>query len=864
MIKKIICLAGSLIILCGFFTTAQGSANSTDTLACKAVSYLSGEELFDAKSDGVTRGEFVNAVVKIFNKAEFAPHKSHFTDVAEDYKYFNSVNYAAEAGYISESSQFNPDKAVSLPEAYKIIMKASGHASFAENSGLGYPDAYIRLAAQYNFNENIAYSDNKLSVSDACSLIYNVLSAKMINSVYTDNYAEKYESGDTYLKKLYNLTELRGIVTSSFYSSIIYNGAADEQTIGINGELFNCETDLESFLGMNVKYLLNDETDEVAVVSPYKNKELEVAANDIISVSDDYLRYYQNNKEKKVKIKKSFSAIYNGGLSDGFKTKYIEDNFSPARLVDNDNDGKYDIIFINKYEYKTVNNVDYVNENIGFEENGGFIDLSVSGIHSRIIGSDGQEMEIYDLKKDDKAAVKASEDGKLIEIQLCNEMLSGLVEEIDIPEKKIKVNGEKYNVTDYVCEQYISKGIVSPGSSLTAILGLDGQIAFVVSDERNYTVGYFVKATIGENEKGEQSVCVKIFTSSGIMNRFYLDDKVIVNGSRTGSAEAGKLLEQYKNGSLIKYSVSNDGTVKRIVLPKKFDGNTMKYGENKSSDDLICYYDNQSLSYRSSSLAYVSSAKPCFVVTKSTIFSIPKDIFDDESFCITDYSKIQNDDTSKVSAYNIDENGKSEYIVLHDGMPASYNTSSQIMMVESVGEAVNEDEEDCILIYGWLEGSFEKELVPKGTEIKKKSGEALTAGDIVRFEKFNGKVKKVFVDYDCSGGVPAADTTGGADWSLPKGNSYCSYQDGGIYKYGSDTVVLSDTLSPDGVTYDFSFDCLKVFRNTNNMICFNTKTKKIRKISSGEIKDYTSYSNDCQRIIIRQSYGRANAIIIIE
>jgi len=65
------------------------------------------------------------------------------------------------------------------------------------------------------------------------------------------------------------------------------------------------------------------------------------------------------------------------------------------------------------------------------------------------------------------------------------------------------------------------------------------------------------------------------------------------------------------------------------------------------------------------------------------------------------------------------------------------------------------------------------------------------------------------------------------------------------------------------VIYDYSYDNLRPYYATGNIILFDTETKEIRNISKSELKTYQGYGDDCDYAIIRQNYTSPSVMFII-
>lgn len=856
------CIAVSMISVPASAEQSSDAETEKNVFIQKTICATAGYEIFGEDEDSaVTRGEFTSAVVHLFKKNVSSGEESQFSDVNEDYKYADEINSAAAIGIVSEADMFYPDNPIKINEALKIIMQASGYSFYAELNG-GYPGGYIWVAGSYNFLDNVNVGEaDTLKAADAYNLIYNAMTADIVTKSFTGSNVEYSRADEDYFSYLYGLYKDEGIVTSTGYSSVTMTTDVNPGYIGINGDNYSCNNIDPDLLGMNVIYYASKDDKNIISVSAYRNKEISVSCEDIVSVSNGKIKYYDNSHTKNENIDKSFTTIYNGRAVSVFDEKYLDLNCGSLRLVDNDSDGSYDIIFIDKVQYRKVESVDVVENSLGLD-NSLFIDFDKVE-YSEIIDQNGESLELYELNTGDTAAIRISEDGKLVKVNICSEIVSGLVTSVSDLENSLDLGEEGYRYSAEIKEKYIDTGAVRAGSSITAVLGLNGELAFIENVRNTLEYGYFIKLNSVETDiETDVGVLIRLYTASGEHKNFRIAEKVLIDGVSKKEIDAFKAFQGYSDGCLIRYECNQSGEISKLDFPESFDQQTMTLEtEFDNNDKLICFKDKSAMIYRSASKAF----PPFCSVTKANIFYIPKDKNAKDDYSVIPYTELYDNESYTMSVYNIDGEGKAEAIVIYEGSNSStFAQAYDSFIVEQITEAVNDDGDLGLNVYGWCNGEFKTVFISEDIEIKKTSGEPLTSGDIIRMRESNGKVLEVYVDYDCSSGEPVADTIGGGRWDLPLGNGYCSYHDGGVYRYGSDTVYFSSKKIADTEEYDFSFENLNVYSNSAAIVCYNTQRKKLRTISSSEIKGYVGYGSDCHRIILRQSYSRPKAIFIIE
>ena len=104
-------------------------------------------------------------------------------------------------------------------------------------------------------------------------------------------------------------------------------------------------------------------------MSKNKDKELVIEHSDVLNLTKSFCRYFKNNDiEFSVNIAPNASFIYND-------KNYVPQNeiinllTGDVRLIDNNGDNIYDVVFIDEYESFVVDRVSSINETVFFKNN---------------------------------------------------------------------------------------------------------------------------------------------------------------------------------------------------------------------------------------------------------------------------------------------------------------------------------------------------------------------------------------------------------------------------------------------------------------------------------------------------------------
>ena len=94
------------------------------------------------------------------------------------------------------------------------------------------------------------------------------------------------------------------------------------------------------------------------------------------------------------------------------------------------------------------------------------------------------------------------------------------------------------------------------------------------------------------------------------------------------------------------------------------------------------------------------------------------------------------------------------------------------------------------------------------------------------------------------------------------GNASLVFVKGKMYSQGSSSYVLSD-ITQDGQTYDFSYENLRPYYATGNIVLFDTSSNEARNITKSELQTYQGYGDECDYVIIRQNYTSPSVMFVI-
>lgn len=870
IMKKIISLFLSLILVTGSVTALAEEEKDfqyNEKEYNRSVSLMMGlleERAFPETIErNITREEFVAGIVKIFNVEPQDAEASVYNDVS-DSQYIGEINAAQSFGWISESEVFNPKNEITGQEAAAIIDRALMYGNLADKLG-GYPNGYVYIANDLGLFQNTAVyeSTSKISVADACIIFKNIMFAPVYDITYKNGNPSYKKAETTYIEEKYDIYKFEGQVTAVGNRSLIMNSAYTgvENYFEIDGKSYTAYTNDTEMLGKKVyAYAIKGE-DTIVWLDEQSSETVTLEKGVDVELDGLKLKYTANKRKTTLKLDDTYKVVYNGRRAEKLLDYMIDDSNVAIRLLDSDADGKYDVIFIDKYVYGYVTGIDWVNKKIGIKIPGEKLDLGDDNdIEYTVRDAEGNELELFELETQTVVAVMASEDKVLCDIQICSGSVSGTVQSINTSDRKIVIDGTEYKVTQAFVDDFIKTNTVSTGKKVTLSLGLDGQVVYMSALTASSQYGYFRRAF--KSDDGTDKVGAKIFTSSGKTESLEFADKVN-NGTKklSNNDELYAWLQSMGENKLVKFTLNEEKKIKNIFFVTDAVG-VMKT-ETELSEGFYKFYDSSAggIVYRSSSKLFNSVA----YIGAATVIVLPtsaEDIADDFKITYGSTDSLISSYRYTVDIYDVDNMGSAGLVVAHE----TFNSPDRIKsassyIVSRIVDAYNTAEgEPMKLIECYVDGKFTEVYVPYDVVINKTSGSGLCVGDIIRMRIVDGIARTIYVDFDYSTGEPVYEPKGAATYA-GEGASTLAYTDGGIYNIGDSTIVLSRDKDING-NISFANNDLKTYQIGTQIVCFDSATETVRTITKTQLHSYSGYGSDADYVVMRQSDGSCKTIFV--
>ncbi len=676
--KKIIALLLTLVMLVSAMSTmafaeeAEEAAPVADAVAEEVVSGTADAELYASLKEEVglvktlgimsnineynikeeiPRGKFVEHILNLMGltAAKQDGAQQYFADVPAGSTYYDTITTAAMVGFVqgTGTGYFSPDRTITYNEAIKLIVAALDYNAVAMARG-GYPTGYNAVANDLKLTKGISLGYGEpLTNADAVKLIYNALNANAADMNISSDSSVSMSSKDILvLEDKFNVEKFKGVVTGTQVTRQLegkdYVGWVEIDNVEyevIASEYFNEEDLLGMMVYYYVKYdeeVTGDTRDgKIIMISPMpeRNTVIDVVDEDIQpSTSVSVFRYWDKNEKSVEKNIANATIYYNGRNCAGYLEADGSDlrpQLGNVRLIDNNRDGKIDVVIIESYteyivEYGATKKIvtKYGGEEINLENSDDIIMVR-----------DGVVITADYLGEWESLKVMWAKNGGCY-IKVSGDEISGVIENIN--DEEIKIAGVVYEYSD-VYKNALEEGHYQAetdkkGSTVTIALNEDNKVVGMkatVNDVTEY--GYLVKA-VDEGGLDSKSY-VKIYCMYGAMNIFECAENIKINGRKI-SGTVGSVFN-LNNGKtkdqLIKYTRKGDLVTAIYTADDATFGQERVYGAADNTKFTLNYQrKNSSWNFTSGR----SLLEDKYVITTTFIptFWIPRDLTQESLF----------------------------------------------------------------------------------------------------------------------------------------------------------------------------------------------------------------------------------------
>lgn len=848
----------------------------------------------------MTRADFTVMAVRVTGFEEmvqFADEEAVFEDVRGDIWYAPYIAYAKERGIVSGdgNNRFYPDETITYTEAIKILVSAMGYKEMAERQG-GYPQGYMMIANQQGLGYGVSMQDSeKITRGEAAQICENALDGTVL--VETPNSVINNEIEQIELMDYLELQEGRAVVTQSGYASLQTITDYDERKI-IFSDGTVCDRnglDTEEYLGYQVEYIYRQEDGADLPVLLYiektsRNEEVEIAAQDIVEVGNNYIAAEdESGRQKNYTFSSSTYILLNGRPVGEFSYELLQPELGFVKMLSNDG-SSYNVIFVQSYTNIYVGGIQttdlIIYDKYDMNKQACLSEEDVDVV--RIENADGTEAAFEDIAVGDVISVYASQNDEYVRAVRNTAKIEGSV--AGLREEYVSVDGTEYEMTTELLRMIDSPDLEldmpNLGDIITLYLDSYGYIAAFEVGFSTEKLFAYMKSYKYINE-AEEYVLMKLFTEEGEHLRLRCADAVLIDGRRVKKPDAifDRLeLMGVKNG-LIVYQTNVDGEITYIDTASDGEGETgarldktvtgYEYNPNTdsytASGDMMTYKD-KTMSFDLKVL--IKGDTPIFQIPSSNIGTAPEDYF-----VVKTAGDYANDNRLNLDAYQLNPDSYySDALVVYSNSGASLSVSedaSPVIVKQVYGAVVDGEAMTCVDV---VSDSSETTLYPndetvftnmKGLGMHNTEGDtykSLQPGDVIRYRTMpNGRVGAVQVLIGTVGERTGDGSTKKEVACTEDDNIFARMRFAFRYVYGqSDGLIKLSQGSPAAVTSDEFYDLETHKAGSYKMIYVDLDTEEIRKGTVDDIKGWKTNGGQYSAVLVQTRYGDARTMIVID
>lgn len=718
MKRRIISIISVLAVICSLFQVPVLAAKETEVDSYR-LSVLQGLGIIEDKlPTRVTNEAFIKALMGYVLEAD---EKDMYT----------AESFARSVGMIEDGEEYKKSGAVSVDVASRFAVTLLGYTEEL------LPDiSYKSVASSEGLLKGVARSDS-LKPQDMVMFLYNLLEAKpmLVGTLSAKDNTYYTSSKQTLLSVYRDIYTLRDIISADENTSIYSDQGVGENRIKIGDYIFEiaCEYD-SSLLGCYVNAYVKDDGDNDASVLVIKsvenrNERLKVWDEKIVSVNRNYTEMeYETDSErvKKIKIAQHPKVIINGKFYGEYSRADLMPKSGYVEFIDNNGDGKYEIIFVKSYETIVVDSINtdkrIIKNKFDFRDALTTLDLDPekADVKCSVI-KDGEEIKFSDIAVGDVLSVAMSKgtDDRLCEIIVSSEKSEFSVNSLDLYEGEISDGNKVFTLAaDYVSHINYKNENIKLGNVYEFRLDAFGRMAYSKTLSEDMYVLFFRVYGDGLDDNS----FVRYLDMSGEWKDSKLAKRVNLNDI-CDKAEVMYASISAMEPQVVKIKLNSAGEIRYITTATETafeDAKHIEDGFTKTPQGDYTYRPNCA---SFDNLIYLDNGAKLFVMPENSA-----DINNRDKYYVIEAASYFMENIFSINAYDVDRFGYTKVLSVK-GSNESKRMSENLFVVTDVKTAIDMDGEVRMQLKGC--GGGYKDISFLAKEQDTLSG--LKKGDVINF-----------------------------------------------------------------------------------------------------------------------------------
>ncbi len=850
-----------LILLCGMDVYAK----STDDVFAVRCSLLHDLGILTdtghSGDDYVTRAEFVSAAVRLRGMENVASDfdEGVYSDINNKHPLYRDVMAASYVGLVRGdiSGRFRPDDIITSEEAGIILARVLGYT----NTNIKPEDINTFISRSKIL---CGYSD--MTWNNVAYIFEQMLDKKVIECSYGSGKIICTELKESVLEKYRSIYEYDGILQGVGDTYIGGHHTLSENQAEIDGVKYESGSlDISDYVGHRIRgYYHSDKAGRVYTIitaKVYNTKVLTVSASDLESYDNSLLEYDDGTKIRKAKTDINLCVLYNGRYYADFEPSDMLIESGYVTLIDNTNDGTYDVADIREYKTYVVDSVDVYNNKmyLKYSDHKYTIDLDADIDTVKFCNSSGETVDIREVMSDDVICVYESKEGEYVSVVMCTEEIEGTIQSVGTD--SVTIDGNEYKITQ-PCKKNQS-AYIKPGITGVFVKDIGGTICYIISAHSDDRFAYVIDCSF---DKTKDKVLLRLMLEDGTIGIYSVREKMTLNGIYYKSADdlQAAMGENFRH-QLVKCTTDSKGEV--IKLYTQGNGGLERFytDYDYSNSIAIPNNDNHKRTFRSSSMTIGGKVA---LSGNTIVMIVPNDPSKtDEKYYAVDNTYIENDKEYRVEAYrDSDEDYTADLLVIYDDVSSNFeitNNDIGISVLSKVNEAVDEEGEYTYKLEIFDGGVTKKYLLREQGMLDSIYGiYTPSKGDIIRYELKGDKINKLELIYSVQAGRIVAPANKTNEFNTNHYQWFRVWDAYVFYRWGS-FMMLSETMPTDLENINYQDYDIHPCASSNIVICEQRRNMEIYAGTSDDIIGYKNTGGaECSKVVVYERWGDGKTIVI--
>ncbi|MDD6213778.1 MAG: S-layer homology domain-containing protein [Firmicutes bacterium] len=829
-------------------------------------------------SKKITRAETAKMIAVLNDVTEnmYSSYTQEFDDVGKDSLYYKYIAACCSMGYMTDyKGEFYPDASVSVEEFIKILMDMAGYKEYAEASGGTY-EAYLNILKD---STDVMYldGDKDITYNEAIYYTYKVLHIHPMYQIGYGTYKKFEQDKDsTVIEKLRDILHGEGQVEGTENTTITHpDSSIGENQVVINDEKYIC-AGAQDLLGYYVDFYYNKRNEIIYIAKNQKyNSSLTIESENLESYSNNTLYYRDgNDAKKKISFAERPDLIYNGIAYPSYENEDVIPQSGRIEVIDNDKDGKYDMIKVYAYEYIVAGDVDFENM-IVYDKYDKALSLSLdnSGQTATILKK-GKKVSFANIVENNLLAVRKSKNTNgimSIITEISGNCADGTLKGWN--DDTIKIDSKSYHVEGRL-ELLKKDGSfnVGVGKHIYVYLFENKAVMASYQTDNEASLGFLMKTKYNEDN---EELSLKIFTSSKKEIMLVCADKLKVDGIKYKDPQ--NAIDALKEGHSainlpdvnseiaqpILYRVNSDGKIYQIDTAKQTSV------EDKKSLYMKTEYNNTKWRYSLPNKTFYDSVENHIVTTvkpDTVTFFIPQNDIENSTYynVVSSGNLLADNAKYVVRAFGDSDNFTSDYLFVYNNVPSNVPQSAAPNPVKKVRTEVNSYGDTDTYIDVFVNGTLRSIRVEENVVMPD-----LKEGDLIRYRTNNrtGDIMTVSKVFDISAPMPdpgmriVQENSESNNKSDDYDNTFRMIC-GTLYAKDSNVITVTTGFSSDNGGIESGNYIDNFYLGSQTIYIYNPNISK-NKVSVGNLYDLMSYKsvgNNASRVVIYVNNGTLKMI----